>query len=361
MSRKSEIRAEADRLRAAFEARGAEPVETEILQPAGALLDLYGEDIRARAFVTQDPVRGEMMLRPDFTVPLASRHMAEAKGPARYTYAGEVFRRQEEDPDRAPEYLQVGFEIFDGPDAAAADAEVFAAIAGIVAPLGLRSAMGDIGLRRAAVAGLGTSDARKAARLHHLWRPRRFKSLLDRYARPVTWNAALDALLDAANPLSGAAVEIGLRSRQEVVARIDALRADSETPPIPAEEIEGIEALLDVRGSAAEALSALEDLARRMPSIAGAVAVLARRLDALSEAGLSPEVLAFEANYGRTTLEYYDGFVFGFYADGKDDLPPVATGGRYDALTRAIGGGAGVPAVGGVVRPGLTLALGGVR
>ena len=30
---------------------------------------------------------------------------------------------------------------------------------------------------------------------------------------------------------------------------------------------------------------------------------------------------------------------FGFYAEARPDLPPVATGGRYDALTRAIGGG----------------------
>ncbi|MDC3265334.1 hypothetical protein OAU61_04555, partial [Planktomarina temperata] len=42
----------------------------DILQPADVLLDLYGEDIRARAYVTSDPLRGEQMLRPDFTVPV---------------------------------------------------------------------------------------------------------------------------------------------------------------------------------------------------------------------------------------------------------------------------------------------------
>ncbi len=41
------------------------------------------------------------------------------------------------------------------------------------------------------------------------------------------------------------------------------------------------------------------------------------------------------------------------------DLPPVATGGRYDALTAVLGQGAGVPAVGGVMRPDLMLALKG--
>ena len=59
---KSRVRAEAARLSALFEATGAAPFRTSILQSAETLLDLYGEDIRARAYVTRDPVAGEMML-----------------------------------------------------------------------------------------------------------------------------------------------------------------------------------------------------------------------------------------------------------------------------------------------------------
>ena len=355
MTAKSDIRAEADRLRAALEARGAEAVEADILQPAGALLDLYGEDIRARAFVTHDPIRGEMMLRPDFTVPLVSRHMAEGRGQARYTYAGEVFRRQEDDPERASEYLQVGYELFNGMDAAEADAEVFATFADLLAPLGLRANMGDIGLLRAAVAGLNTTDARKAALLHHLWRPRRFKALIDRYAGTGAGGPALPGVEP---PLEGGPAEIGLRTRDEVLERIAALRADAETPPLDPSEVAGIDALLAIGGTAPDALAALQDLSGSLPSIRGAVADVERRMDALAARGVSLDTVRFETSHGRTTLEYYDGFVFGFYAE-RPDLPPVATGGRYDALTRAMGGGRGIPAVGGVIRPGLILLLGG--
>ena len=70
------------------------PVEADMLLPADTLLDLYGEDIRARAYVTADPLRGEMMLRPDFTVPVVQAHMQGAE-PARYCYLGEVFRKQD--------------------------------------------------------------------------------------------------------------------------------------------------------------------------------------------------------------------------------------------------------------------------
>ena len=181
MPGKAEIRAEALRLRAAFEAAGAAVIEADVLQPAETLLDLYGEDIRGRAYVTADPLRGEMMLRPDFTVPVVQMHMAEGADPARYTYAGEVFRKQEAHSRRASEYMQVGYELFDGSDPAHADAEVFALFSQILAPLGLRAATGDIGLLRAAVGGLTTTDTRKAALLRHLWRPRRFRALLDRF------------------------------------------------------------------------------------------------------------------------------------------------------------------------------------
>ena len=124
----AKARNRANELRATFEAAGAVVVEPPVLQPAETLLDLYGEDIRARAYITSDALRGEQMLRPDFTVPVVQMHMAHGAEPARYTYAGEVFRRQEEDPDRASEYLQVGYEVFDRTNPAAADAEVFAMI-----------------------------------------------------------------------------------------------------------------------------------------------------------------------------------------------------------------------------------------
>ena len=78
---------------------------------------------------------------------------------------------------------------------------------------------------------------------------------------------------------------------------------------------------------------------------------------ALEARGIDVAALDFEGGYGRTTMEYYDGFVFGFYADSRPDLPPVALGGRYDALTRALGGPNAAPAVGGVIRPALTLEL----
>lgn len=348
---------EARQLRDRFAAQGAQVVEADVLLPADTLLDLYGEDIRARAYLTSDPLRGEMVLRPDFTVPVVQMHMESHADPARYTYAGKVFRKQETDETRANEYVQVGYEVFDGQSPATADAEVFALFSDALAGLPLRAATGDIGLLIAAVRGLQTTEARKGALLRHLWRPRRFKALLQRYAGKTKVPGPRQALLATADPFAAAGPDIGLRSRAEVVARIDALRADAVAAPISGEELALIDALLSLRETMPHVLSALRDIAVDMPAIADAVARMATRMDALAARGVDVDALEFEGSYGRTTLEYYDGFVFGFYSVDRPAMPPVATGGRYDALTARLGQGRAVPAVGGVIRPDLVGAL----
>ena len=354
------VRAEAQRLRAVFEAAGAVPVEADILQPAETLLDLYGEDIRARAYVTSDPVRGELMLRPDFTVPVVQMHMANGADPARYTYAGEVFRKQEAGSARATEYLQVGYELFDGTDPARADAEVFALFAEVLAPLacGPRpatsgfSAPRSSGFRRptrgrrrfcATSGGRGASgrcstgsagsaplrrDGRRCWRRPIRWPMRGRRSGSGPWARCATGSARLKRGCGRA----------AHRGRGGGASR----RAHGAA---------GRRRRTCWRGSATS-----RSTCPRSP----AVARFEARLGALAERGVDVEVLDFEASFGRTTMEYYDGFVFGFFAPSRPDLPPVASGGRYDALTRVLGRGRSIPAVGGVIRPGLTVELGGV-
>ena len=338
---------------AAFAARGAVVTDADVLQPAAILLDLYGEDIRARAFTTSDPLRGEQMLRPDFTVPVVQRHMSQGVEPARYTYAGKVFRKQERDESRPTEYVQVGFEVFDGSNPAAADAEVFCTLNDLLQGVAVTPATGDIGILRAAVLGLKTTERRKAALLRHLWRPRRFKALLDRFGGRVAPPATRVALLAQADPMASMPALLGLRTAPEIAQRIDALREDAATAPVSATELDLIEGLLAVRATMPNALTILRDLSVDLPTIGTAVDGLIRRTDALAASGIAVDNLAFEAAYGRTSMEYYDGFVFGFHATDHPDLQPLATGGRYDALTAVLGNGTGVPAVGGVIRPDL--------
>ena len=338
----------------AFRAAGAAEVAPDLLLPAETLLDLYGEDIRARAYVTQDPIRGEVMLRPDFTVPVVQMHMENGAEPARYCYLGEVFRKQDHGETQSEhlrdnEYLQAGFELFArDPDA---DATVFALFHQILAPLNLRATMGDMDLLMDAVRALPLSDARRAALLHHIWRPQRFAKALARFA-------ASPAPRNFSNP---PALWTGLRSQAEMQARIDRLQADAAELPLAPVWVARLERLFAVSAPAPQALQTLRALATEIPDITEAVDRLDRNLTALAARGIDTAAIHFDASHGRHTMEYYDGMTFSFAAADRPDWPPVASGGRYDALAAVLGQGQGrsIPAVGGIIRPGLVYELGG--
>ena len=341
------------RLLDAFRAAGAVEVAPDILLPSATLLDLYGEDIRARAYVTTDPLRGEVMLRPDFTVPVAQMHMAGRAEPARYCYLGEVFRKQDHGDTlpahpRDNEYLQAGFEMFSR--AADADAEVFALFHRLLAPYAVAAVMGDMQILLDAVAALPISAARRGALLHHVWRPRRFERLMDRFSGP----ARPRSFPDSAAPWAG------LRSEGEMAARMARLAADADEAPLPARDADLLRRLFATQGPAPQALEALRALSADLPAIAPAVDRLAARMEAIAAAGIDLTALAFDASHGRQSMEYYDGMTFSFLAPGRGDGPAVAQGGRYDALTAVLGEGRAIPAIGGIIRPGLVAELEGL-
>jgi len=256
-----------------------------------------------------------------------------------------VFRSQDTGSGRAAQSEQVGYEVFDCGPADEIEAEVFALFHQILTPLGLTASTGDVGLLIAAIEGLTTSNARKSALKRHVWRPLRFQSLLLRFSQPVK-----EKVLGAGGQL------IGLRYASDVNERLEQLADEALAPPIPQSEIDALNDLLAIRGNLPAAFAQLQFLVQRLPSIASAVDHMSARLSALTEAGVDVAQIGFEAAYGLTAMEYYDGFVFGFYAD-QAGWPAVASGGRYDALTRVLGQGRDFPAVGGIIRPEFTLRL----
>ena len=345
MIAKRDRQAVGQRLLAAFREAGADEIAPDILQPAGALLDLYGEDIRARAYVTADPIRGEMMMRPDFTGPVVQAHMQGGAEPARYCYLGEVFRKQDmgdhhPETARDTEYLQAGFELFSRDPAA--DAEVFALFHRLLSPYRVTAETGDMGLLMDAVRGLPLTDARRDALLHHIWRPGRFQRLLARFSAPAA---------DREFPETTSAWS-GLRGEDEMQARMARLREDRAVTPLPSLWVERLDRLFSLRAPVPEALEALRDLATEMTAIQGSVARIEARFAAIAARGIDPAAVILDPSHGRTNLEYYDGFTFSFVS-ARSGWPTVASGGRYDALTRILGKGREIPAVGGIIRPGL--------
>src|SRR5256885_13478431 len=111
----------AEALAAHYERAGYARIAPAILQPAEPFLDLSGEDIRRRMFLTADPDGGELCLRPDLTIPVSCEYLAspEAGEPLGFCYLAPVFRHR---ADEAAEFLQAGIESFGRRDTAAAPA-----------------------------------------------------------------------------------------------------------------------------------------------------------------------------------------------------------------------------------------------
>lgn len=267
------LRAEVGRLMNGFSANGAVAVEPAALLPADILIDLYGEDLRARAYTTHDPVLGEQMLRPDFTVPVAQMHLESGEAQGRYAYAGSVWRRQEPGSARPVEYLQCGFEVFGDTDPAQADAEVFALLAEAMRDAPVSPVLGDMGIILAGVAALDTTAPRKAALMRHLWRPERFSRLLARYASPRPPSQTRAALLEATDSgtlesyLAAQGPAIGLRSSNELQKRAEILLEDAATPPIPAAQVALLERALAVKAPMGDAIKTLRGIAAEMPAL----------------------------------------------------------------------------------------------
>ncbi len=153
--------ARAEALVASYERAGYARIAPAMLQPAEPFLDLSGEDIRKRMYLTTAPGGGEFCLRPDLTIPVSRDYLASplAGKPAGFCYLGPVFRHRSDAP---AEFMQAGIESFGRPDQAAPDAEMLSLALEATAHYGLATPdiqVGDVALYASLIAGLDLPPA----------------------------------------------------------------------------------------------------------------------------------------------------------------------------------------------------------
>jgi len=140
-----------------FERAGYARIEPPILQPADIFLDLSGEEIRHRLFVTSDNEGREWALRPEFTIPVALAYLAspQAGKAMNFSYSGPIFRVRQGETDQ---FVQSGIESFGRMDREATDAEILTRAYEAVVETGetkLDIKLGDMGLFSAFLSALG--------------------------------------------------------------------------------------------------------------------------------------------------------------------------------------------------------------
>ena len=113
-----------------FARRGYEPVDTPLLEETELFIRKSGGDLSSRLYSFKEPGGYEVSLRPEFTAQvlrLAAISRMDAL-PARFQYAGPVFRYPAQEDGERPDsgqFWQCGAEIV-GPRSAAADGEIIA-------------------------------------------------------------------------------------------------------------------------------------------------------------------------------------------------------------------------------------------
>jgi ATP phosphoribosyltransferase regulatory subunit len=353
----------AEALVASFERAGYTRVAPAILQPAEPFLDLSGEDIRKRMFLTSDPHGRELCLRPDLTIPVSRDYLASpaADKAHGFCYLGQVFRHRQNEPS---EFLQAGIESFGRPDFAAADAEMLALGLDTTAHYGLVTPdirIGDVGLFAALIAALDLAPAWKRRLIKDFNHKTSLAQDLERltisaaHARPE-YQGVLAALAGSdpkgahalvTDLLSIAGISaVGGRSVGEIADRFLEQAALGAQTSLPRETRALIERFLAVAGDPDEAAAELRTIAKDGSlKLNAALDLFESRTGFLAARGVDVRRIKFSTAFGRG-LDYYTGFVFELHDPQGRAAGQLVAGGRYDGLLTRLGSTKPIPAVG---------------
>ena len=352
--------ARAQALVASYVRAGYAQTEPPVLQPAEPFLDLSGEDIRRRMFLTSDPGGRELCLRPDLTIPVARDYLASPRAgqPAGFSYLGPVFRYRS---GRKSQFLQAGIESFGRQDPPAADAEMLALALQAAAAFGIKDVeirTGDVALFNALI---------DALELYPVWRRRLIKdfnrkiSLTDDIERLTLktpgrneYEGVLAALAGSDRKAALALVSdlmsiagttnVGGRTVAEIADRF-LEQATLKAGALPRDAISIIKRFLTIAGEPEGAVAQLRALAADAKlNMSAVIDQFESRVGFMAKRGIDTKKTRFSTSFGRG-LDYYTGFEFELHHRGNGAEPLVA-GGRYDGLMTQLGSREPIPAVG---------------
>ncbi len=343
---------------ALFEERDAGLAEVAVLQPADPFLDMAGEDLRRRIFLTESETGETLCLRPDFTIPVCRDHVAaQADTPRRYGYLGQVFRQRREG---GAEFLQAGIEDLGEKDTAAADArsiaDAYALLSRVLPGTPLAATLGDQHVFEAVLAGLGLPRGWQKRLARAFGSATQLGAALEDLADPAQRPApdpAIAALIadgdgdrlaahvaammeEAALPASAG------RTPQEIARRLIE-KADLRSVRLSQDAFDALKRFLAIRAPLEDAADALTGFAADAGvSLGAALDAFRIRVAAIAGHGLPQGAILYDAGFGRP-LDYYTGLVFEIRSGAS---LPLVGGGRYDRLLTMLGAREPIPGVG---------------
>ncbi|MBW9091794.1 ATP phosphoribosyltransferase regulatory subunit [Rhizobium wenxiniae] len=339
-----------------FAARGTARIDTPVIQPAAPFLDMAGEDLRRRIFLTESETGESLCLRPEFTIPVCLRHIENATGtPRRYCYLGEVFRQRREGDN---EFYQAGIEDLGETATANADAravnDAMQILHNLIPGRKLNVTLGDQAVFEAVVRALGLPGGWQKRLIQSFGNNAHLRHLLMTLASPQAETglspelaallnqdeAALIAHIDRTMQETGYSTNAS-RSPREIAARLKEKQSLAQTR-LDGSALVLLTEFLSLELPLSQAPAALAGFADAAGLAMGAALVaFEARAAALADLGVDLDKVTYRAAFGRP-LDYYTGLVF----EVSRDNAVLAGGGRFDRLMTLLGAAEDIPAVG---------------
>jgi len=348
-------------------------LETPVLESTELFLRKSGGELASQLYSFTDAGSNSVSLRPEFTSPIMRHYLeneADINLPARWQYCGPVFRFDESHPEASGQFTQVGGELIGSSDISA-DVELLNLALAVPSQLGLTGwslQLADLDILDSLLDPVGVSERARSFIIQSMPRLREGRSAVPdfleegRYLHLVGGSngsvgpedAALRQAVQGLNDTQARSVLLGLlqwnsadqlgqRTPEDVVERLlHKIRGTDDEDTLR----HGLELASDLAVIKGEPHQALQSVKATLAS-AGANKDAADRLaEVLGQVSDGPDskgqiMLDFGLVRG---LAYYNGVIF--EVNHSDWPGALGGGGRYDTLSRALGGREPVPALG---------------
>ena len=334
-----------------FATTSSEAVDIPILQPADPFLDMAGEDLRSRIFLTENENGDSLCLRPEFTIPVCRNHIAlNAATPKRYSYIGEVFRQRREG---GTSFHQAGIEDLGGDNEPASDArslsDALNAVHQAAPHASLQVLLGDQSVFEAVLASLGLPRGwqKKLARafgsaelleqaLQDLASPR-LGNVIPERLRQIVDEQGEDALVTAlAQEMQVAGISPAAGRSPSEIARRLMEKQQLAAVQLADRVLTALKTFLSIRVPLEQATAQLTEFAEQNGlDLGAALQSFGKRVEEMRKAGIDLRIITYDAGFGRP-LDYYTGLVYEITSRDAD-CGVIVGGGRYDRLLTMLG------------------------
>ncbi len=354
-----------------FARRGYERVDTPLLEETELFIRKSGGDLSSRLYSFREPGGYDVSMRPEFTAQVL--RLAATNGmddlPARFQYAGPVFRYPAQEDGGRPDsgqFWQCGAEIV-GPRSAAADGEIIAmAMEGLlsVGARGPTVTVGHVGLIWDVLRPFGLSGRVNLFLVNSVGKladgADGVQEVRDESVRIGLLNEAAARLMGQGMSANGRdeALKLvsavlgetsnpnnsftgGSRTREEIAERLARKLTQADDPARFDDALELLSALARLSGSPGDVYASAKAVLSSAGQDASPMQGLSDVVDSALAEGVAEANLRVDLGLTRD-IAYYTGMVFDVTAGGQT----VGGGGRYDGLTRALGSDVDVPSLG---------------